>query len=55
MVIGAGLAAVVLAMAHDGMLANLAIAAGAGAFLFIHDQAPVVKVAGRWCATLLYS
>jgi len=40
--IGARLAAVVLAMTHDRMLANLAGAVGAGAGLFIHDRTPVV-------------
>lgn len=42
MMIGARLAAVVLAMTHDRMLANLAGAVGAGAGLFIHDRTPVV-------------
>ncbi|MNC53480.1 hypothetical protein D3C75_1028940 [compost metagenome] len=55
MMVGAGLAAVMLAVAHDGMFADLAIAAGAGTGLFAHDRAPVVKVAGRCHATSLYS
>jgi len=40
--IGACLAAVVLAVTHDRMLTNLAGAVGAGAGLFIHDRTPVV-------------
>jgi len=40
--IGARLAAVVLAMAHDRMLSHLAGAVRTGAGLFIHDRTPVV-------------
>jgi len=40
--LGAGLAAVVLAMTHDRVLAKLAVAVRAGAGLLIHDRTPVV-------------